>query len=128
MNASQNVQILKQWYAGKLKDAYTEDIEWEHPGPEDIPWSGTYRGIEGVKAFFARVRQSGIEQEAFKPLHFIAQDNRVVVLGHERNRVKATGSQYEVEWAHVWTLREDQIAGLKEYTDTAAIAEALRES
>ena len=57
---------------------------------------------------------------------FIAQDDKVVVLGFYRWRVKATGRTYSAKWAHVLTLRDGKIVGFTEYTDTAAMAAAMQ--
>jgi len=65
------------------------------------------------------------EPEAFEPLHFVASDDRVLVLGRERFRVKATGLTWACEWAHAFTVRDGKVAGFREYTDTAAMVGAF---
>ena len=47
-----------------------------------------------------------LETQQFEPRQFIAQDDVVVVLGHERHRAKSTGRSYEGEWVQVFTLRD----------------------
>ena len=64
--------------------------------------------------------------EQYAPREFIAQGDKVVVLGQERFRVKATGRSVENEWAHGWTLREGRAARFYEYNDTAALAAGYR--
>ena len=63
--------------------------------------------------------------EAHEPLHFVACDDRVVVLGRERIRVKSTGRTWACEWVNAVIVRDEKIAGFREYTDTAAIASAF---
>jgi ketosteroid isomerase-like protein len=65
------------------------------------------------------------EAEAFEPLHFVAAEDRVVVLGRERFRVKATGLTWACEWAHAFTVRDGKIASFREYTDTSAVVNAF---
>ena len=65
--------------------------------------------------------------EAHEVLHFVASDDRVVVLGRERVRVKSTGRTWACEWINAVTVVEGRIAGFREYTDTAAIARAFVE-
>ena len=53
------------------------------------------------------------------PTEFLAQADRVVVLGSIRAQVKDTGRSYDNEWAMVWTLRDGKVAGWQIYEDTA---------
>ena len=54
--------------------------------------------------------------------------NKVVVLGHERQRIKTTGQVVETEWAMVFALREGRIIKFHNYVDTHAVAAAHRGS
>jgi len=65
------------------------------------------------------------EPQAFEPLHFVAAEDRVLVLGRGRFRVKTTGGTWACEWAHAMAVRDGKIASFREYTDTAAIAGAF---
>jgi hypothetical protein len=60
-----------------------------------------------------------MEIEEFAPTEFLAQADRVVVLGSLRARVKDTGRSYDNEWVMVWTLRDGKVAGYQIYEDTA---------
>jgi ketosteroid isomerase-like protein len=40
--------------------------------------------------------------------------------------VKATGKILNTSWAHVFTVRDGQIAAFQEYLDTAAVMAELR--
>ena len=68
--------------------------------------------------FLGRLAET-LDIEAFAPTDFLAQADRVVVLGSIRARVKETGRTYDNEWAMVWTLRDDKVAGWQIYEDTA---------
>ena len=74
----------------KLLSLMTSDIVWEFPASKVIPWAGTFKGPAEVGRFFAALMEHS-EPEAFEPLNFVASDDRVVVLGRERFRVKSTG-------------------------------------
>jgi uncharacterized protein len=67
-----------------------------------------------------------LETQQFEPRQFIAQDDTVVVLGHERHRVKSTGRSYEGEWVQVFTLRDGKVVKYREYFDTAGALTAFR--
>jgi len=61
------------------------------------------------------------------PINF-AKGDKVVVLGHERQRVRATGRVVETEWAMVFVVREGRITKFHNYVDTHAVAVAHRGS
>ena len=108
-----------------LLNLYTEDIEYVIPGPPNIiTYAGTYRGTEQVAQFFSLLNEA-IDYEQFEPREFVAQGDKVVVLGHDRGRVKPTGHSFEERWAHVVTLRDGKVTRFEAYNDTAAIVAAF---
>jgi len=131
MSTQSNVQLVQQAYAAfgagdlqKLLGLMTSDIVWEFPASKVIPWAGKFTGPGEVGRFFAALMEHS-EPQAFEPLHFVAEDDRVIVLGRERFRVKSTGLTWACEWAHAFTVRDDKISSFREYTDTAAMASAF---
>ena len=64
--------------------------------------------------------------EQFEPREFLDAENRVVSLGHERAKVGATGKIFEGDWAHVFDFAEGKIKRVREFYDTATMAEAFR--
>lgn len=127
-----NVQVVQQAYAAigrgdipALLAMMTEDVEIELPGPSEIPFSGTYSGYDGVGRFFQAIGTSADIRD-FEPDEFIAQGDRVVVLGRERLTAKTTGRSWETDWAMVWHVRDGKIARLREFHETGAIAAAFR--
>jgi ketosteroid isomerase-like protein len=134
MNEQENIQIVQEAFAAfgrgdvpGLLAMLTEDVTWDHPQSGAIPWAGARRGREQVTGFFQSL-VGAVDVIAFEPRQFVAQGDTVVVLGAERMRAKATGREYAVEWAITFTLRDNRIAAFREYTDTAAIVEALRDN
>ena len=101
-----------------------EDAEWAAPGPASVPYFGERRGPEGAAEFFKHLG-GNVEFERFEPGDFIAEGDRVVVLGFERGRVRRTGKTFDNAWALVFTIRGGRVAGLHIYDNTAAIAEAF---
>lgn len=131
MPTQSNVALLRDAYAAfgvgdlpKLLGLMTPDIVWEFPPSSAIPWAGTFKGVGEVARFFATLMEHS-DPESFEPLQFVASEDRVVVLGRERFRVKSTGRTFACEWAHAFTVRAGKIASFREYTDTVAIASAL---
>jgi ketosteroid isomerase-like protein len=125
MSEGENVERIQELYAAfgrgdvpTILSQLTDDAVLYDPGPPEVPHAGRYRGPEEVGQFFGRIAET-VEIEEFAPTEFVAQGDRVVVLGSLRGRVKATGRSYDNEWAHVWTLRDGKVAGMQIYEDTA---------
>jgi len=130
MDEQQDVKVVQEAYAAfKRRDIQgvlskiTDDVAWFVPGPKDaVPIVGQRHGRQGVAEFFSKLAELQ-EAEEFEPREFVAQGNRVVVLGHYRWRVRATSRSFDSDFAHVFTIRNGKIAGFHEYYDThAAVA------
>ncbi len=131
----QNVIRVKRLYdaikrrdAHSIMDMFSDDAIMHGPTPAAsvLPWGGTYNGRSGVAQFFKALGES-LEPQQFDLNDFIAQDNKVVVLGYQKGRAKPTGRPYEIEFVHVWTMRDDgKFIEFRVYNDTASLVEALR--
>lgn len=75
---------------------------------------------------FFKVLGESLETLQFELRDFIAQGNKVVVVGYQRGRAKPTGRLYEIEFVHLWSVRDGKISEFWVYTDTAALVETLR--
>ena len=125
MTEHEDVQLIQELYAAfgrgdvpAILDHMTDDVVMYDPGPPEVPHAGRYRGRYGAGRLFASL-DATLEIDQFAPTDFIAQGDRVVVLGSLHARVKETGRSYENEWAMVWTLRDGKVAGWQIYEDTA---------
>ena len=132
MGEQQNVEVVRRSYEAfgrgdmtTLLSFFDERIEWVSPGPPELATSGRRRGRQEVAEFFSAVDEL-FDIQRFEPREFIAQGDRVVVLGEETSRIKATGNVLDAEWAHVITVRNGKITAFQEYSDTAAIVAELR--
>lgn len=104
----------------------SDDVVWFLPGPtEVVPYAGERRGHAGASEFFQRLG-GAVEFEQFEPREFVAQGDKVVALGTERGRVRATGKTFDNPWALVFTVRGGLITEFRGYEDTAAVASAFR--
>jgi uncharacterized protein len=128
----ENADTVKMLYAAfgqgdkrTLVDGFANDVDWQVAGPAAIPICGSRHGREQVAQFFTVLAET-LETQQFEPRQFIAQDDTVVVLGHERHRVKSTGRSYEGEWVQVFTLRDGKVVKYREYFDTAGALTAFR--
>ena len=66
-----------------------------------------------------------LEPLEFVPHEIMSFDDKVLVLGHEQVRARANDSVLETDWAHPFTLRAGKLARLREFYDTATIAQAF---
>lgn len=131
MSDKDNVQVVKDAYAafGKkdipgILDTLSEDVEWNIPGPPDtIPFAGRKRGRDEVRNFFTKLSEYE-ETTHFEPREFVVKGERVVVLGNYKARVRSTKREYDLDWVHVFAVREGKIKSFDEYLDTAALTDA----
>ncbi|MEJ1933688.1 nuclear transport factor 2 family protein, partial [Nostoc sp. NIES-2111] len=85
----------------------TPDIQWVYFG--QVPWAGDFKRHEGVLQFFDILGKT-LEFEAFDPLEFFEAKDAVTVLGTTKSKVRATGARFDNNWAHVFYVRDGQIA------------------
>jgi ketosteroid isomerase-like protein len=102
--------------AGVL-DRLSDDIEWRIAGPSELPYAGIHRGRDEVAKFFQTFDQAA-EFELFEPREYLAKGDKVVVLGHERQWIKASGQVVETDWAMVFVVRDGRIARFRNFVDS----------
>jgi ketosteroid isomerase-like protein len=59
-----------------------------------------------------------------EPPEFVAQGDRVLVVGFARGKVKATNRTFEDHFVFAITVRNGKLANIREYVDTQALARA----
>jgi uncharacterized protein len=125
------LQVVQNSYAAfgagdmeTLLSLQHEDVVWVYPGV-GLPLSGTYNGQAGVISFFQGVGANE-DIQALEPREFIADGDKVVVLGYEKVIARSTGRPYECNFAHVWTVRDGKIVRMEFFLDTEAVAAAYR--
>ena len=123
------IQALRRIYDALLRwdvDEFARDVthDFELILPETVPWGGTRHGRDGVEAYAAIFRDH-VEGQWADPDDFLEAGELIVVLGRLRGRARATGEEYEVDFAHVWTLSDGVPSRCRSYFDTAPIMAAL---
>ena len=128
MSTDKNVQTVKDFFAAigrgdkeGLLALVAEDIEWVIPG-KDWPLAGTRRGHAGLADLLETASKS-IETST-EPREFIAQGDRVLVVGFARGTIKATNKTFEDNWIFAITVRDGKLTSIREYIDTQALARA----
>jgi len=123
------IQALRRIYDALLRwdvEEFARDVthDFELILPETVPWGGTRHGRDGVEAYAALFRDH-VEGQWADPDDFLEAGELIVVLGRLRGRARATGEEYEVAFAHVWTLSDGVPSRCHSYFDTAPIMAAL---
>lgn len=67
-----------------------------------------------------------VEMTYPEPPEFVAQADRVLVVGVATGKIKATNKPFEDHWVFDITIRDGRLATLREYIDTQAMALAAR--
>ena len=97
-------------------------IERIIPG-EGWPLAGTYRGHAELAAVLKKASDE-VETQYPKPPGFVAQGDRVMVVGVATGKIKATNRPFKDEWVFDITVRDGKVARIQEYIDTQALARA----
>ena len=129
MSIEKNVQIVKAFLAALgrrdkqgLLALSAEDIEWIIPG-EDWPLAGTHRGHAGLADVLQKA-SAEVEMTYPKPPEYVAQGDRVLVVGVATGKIKATNKPFKDDWVFAITVRNGKGTKIREYIDTQALARA----
>ena len=129
MSTQQNVEVVKSFLAALgrrdrqgLLALSAEDMEWIIPG-ENWPLAGTHRGHAGLEALLQRANEK-VETSYPQPPEFIAQGDRVLIIGFATGRIKATNRTFEDHWVFAITVQNGKVTNIREYIDTQALARA----
>ena len=130
MRIEENVQVVKDFFAAmargdkqRLLAFVAEDIEWIIPG-DDWPLAGTRHGHAGLADLLETASKS-IETST-ELREFVAQGDRVMVLGVATGRIKATNKTFKDDWVFAITVRNGKVTKIREYINTQALARASR--
>jgi ketosteroid isomerase-like protein len=129
MSTQENVQIVKDFFAAMggynkqdLLALVAEDIEWIIPG-ENWPLAGTHRGHAELAAVLQKA-SGEMEMTYPEPPEFVAQGDRVLVVGVATGKIKATNKPFKDDWVFAITVRNGKLTNIREYIDTQALARA----
>jgi uncharacterized protein len=128
MSTQENVQTVKDFFAAMggsdrqgLLALCAEDFEWIIPG-EDWPLAGTYRGHAGLENLLQKASET--VETSTEPSEYVAQGDRVLVVGVAKGKIKATNKPFKDDWIFAITVRNGKVTNIREYVDTQALARA----
>ncbi len=129
MSIEESVQTVKTFLAALgdrdkqgLLALAAEDIEWIIPG-QGWPLAGTHRGHAGLEKLLQKANET-VETSYPEPPEFIAQGDRVLVVGVATGKIKATSKPFKDDWVFDITVRNGKVTKIREYIDTQALARA----
>ena len=98
--------------------------------------SGAFRGRrpgaacttarDGVRSF-AQIFRDHVDGVWADPDDFLDAGDRIVVLGRVAGQARDSGREFEVDFAHVWTLADGVASGARFFYDSAQILAALED-
>ena len=132
MNAQDNKRLVMEGYQKYqngdipgLLAMFHDDALWIEPDVENVPFAGRHTGKSEIARFFEDLDRAA-QALRFTPKEFIAEGDKVVVIGEASWLVRHTGSTYDSPWVHIFTLRDGKVARFEDYHDTAASERAYR--
>ena len=132
MDTVDHIDLIKQLFRSysekniqEFLSYFSPDIIWIEPGDADIPYSGTFKGIQGVVDFLGKISQL-MEMKILIPTNYFCEGDLVTVLGNSEATIHATGKSYRSLWVYVFTIADNKIKQVQVHMDTLAIAKAFR--
>jgi ketosteroid isomerase-like protein len=123
--SQENIAVVRAFFdAAARRDAAASAaldpaIEWIEPGVPALWFSGTFHGPDAVFAGVIGPTAQHVDDFRIRIDEFVAAGERVVALGHDGGRAKATGRAFELPAAYVCTVRGGRIVRFEAYVDTA---------
>jgi ketosteroid isomerase-like protein len=128
-----NVAIIKNIYEELMTtgstqafvDAFAEDGILQLTIPRDTPMGGAFHGKAELLRYLALSNEM-TEILALEVRDIIGQGDKVVLLGHERLRIKTNDKIFASEWAAVFDMVDGRIARLTLIEDCSELTIAYR--
>jgi uncharacterized protein len=124
-----DVELLRDTYAAFARrdlpavlDAFHPDIEWTIPAGSTL--GGTHRGLDGTVAEVLMAPPEASDDFRTEPEEYLDAGDTIVVLGAHRGTTRS-GKDFEVHFAHVWTMRHGLAIRCRSYVDTARLNAVL---
>lgn len=98
----------------------SDDTLWIHHGSQKMP-SVRFEGKSGAEKFFG-TSFTAMKIDYFRPLTFIEQGDKVVVLGEESYEMDGIEGKLSNKWVQVYTVTDRQISKMEEFATSAEAA------
>ena len=134
MSRKRNIKIANTLLQGlgsgvdpdEITASFAEDRVFEIQGDDGVlPWVGRKTGRQAMSDFM-RDQRALTEPVAFEVEDVLASDNRAVVIGTLRTRIKVTGRIAASQFALVLTIAGDVVTRFQMLEDSYAVSQAAR--
>ena len=134
--AARNVEILKEAYR-QWHDTRGQSVDqWMALCSATIRFGSLARGMEGAEYMTAFDNRDALaeyfeglgrdwEMLEYRTEHFVAQGDRVVMLGHCTFRHKVSRKVFSTPKADAWRFEDGKVIEFYEYYDTAQVGAAV---
>lgn len=123
------VQVVEAIYEGfrqkdiaKIFGLLAADVEMAQSN--ELPWGGVYRGHEGAREFFGRLRSNVTSAVTIERM--ISAGDHVAAVGWTEGTVNATGAAFRVPIAHLWEVQAGKAVRVQFCIDHPAMLQVLR--
>jgi len=127
-----NLRVVQQGFSDfrqgniqGLLDRCTDDAQWGTYLNPTVPFAKTWKGKNEVKQFFKLLGENVTFTE-FEPSEFVAQNETVIILAHQKGKVTKTGKTFEQQVCICCKLRNQKMYSTFSYTDSRQIAETFK--
>ena len=90
----------------------------------ELPWGGSYRGLDGLQKFLAALTSHVHSNLAAE--RFLDAGENVVLIGRTQGTTVADGRPFDVPVAHVWKIRDGKLVEFRPYIDNPTMLSAIR--
>jgi uncharacterized protein len=126
--SQQNVEVVRSIYhamktgdfAGLFSSISPSVKIWQ---TEELPWGGSYEGVDEAKIFFGKVNSSLSSTVALE--RFIDSGDFIVAIGRTQGATRERETAFDVPLIHLWEVREGKIASLRVFLENATMLAAL---
>lgn len=133
MSIEENVKLVKDTMEAFLRTgspepllaAITDDAVIKAVIPDGTPISGHFQGRDGFLRYLTALNEV-MEILEVRTTDYTGSENSVVILGHERARVRRTGRMLDCEIATVFTVKDGKISRMVAMADMTPIVDAYR--
>jgi uncharacterized protein len=141
MTDTEATRLLKAYFASfrsqdwqkSIPLLFATDVDYTVFGPDAltvptkhaIPWSGLWKGVDGVIAFQELLNQN-FEVRGFQDHSYVAHGAETVALGRLLYTTKSTRQNVDSDFAAWVTVRDGKIRTYQFFENTFAIAHAFR--
>jgi uncharacterized protein len=126
--SSENVELLRSGYdafnRGDLDAVFKlldPEIEWVTA--DRVPFAGTYRGYDDVRALL-RDQQEVFGEITMEPYEFFEAGDSVVAFVRQRARGQTSGAEIEIVVGHLWTVRDGRAVRFEGFPEREKALEA----